>query len=168
MMADMPLASIVERINLTLESVVAPEIASPIVRGQLFAVVELLNQLPGRFDYRHDFLAEDIVRCREILAYLAEPLAAAGVAAPEEASAAARPVGLGGMSGDQLREERDRVQTAVSNALDLLHAHRENVGEVRGLQEGVLDRLMPGVLRDVGQFRRQRFDRISQREEKAP
>jgi hypothetical protein len=53
MMADTPLATIVERINRALENVVAPEVKSTIVRGQLFAVVELLNQLPGRFEYKY-------------------------------------------------------------------------------------------------------------------
>jgi hypothetical protein len=169
MMADTPLATIVERINRALENVVAPEVKSTIVRGQLFAVVELLNQLPGRFEYRHDFLGQDIARCRAMLADLVGGLAAAGLTVPEEASSSVRPVDLAGMSGDQLREERDRVESAVSVALDLVHAHKDVVGAAAGgLEKAVLDRLLEGNARDLGLFRPQRFDRISQRAPKEP
>jgi hypothetical protein len=168
MMVDTPLTSIVERINHTLENVVAPEVRSPIVRGQLFAVVELLNQLAGRFEYRHDFLAQDIHRCKEILANLINALAAAGLAVPEDMSGSARPVDLSGMSGERLREERDRIEEAVSSALDLVNAHREAIGNAEKVQKAVLDRLQEGILRDLGLFRRQRFDKISQRLQEEP
>jgi len=66
-MMDTPFTRIVEGLNHTLENVVAPEIASPIVRGQLFAVVEILNQIQGRFDYRHDLMIQDIQVGRQML-----------------------------------------------------------------------------------------------------
>ncbi len=159
----MPLASIVERINHALENVIAPEIESKIVRGQLFAVVELLNQLPGKYEYRHDLMVQDIQVGKQMLVTLIEALEKAGVETPESISTATREVDLLGMSGDPLREERSRVETAVSGALDLLDANRSGIPEAEKVEKTVLGQLGQNILRDMMLFRRQRFDKISQR-----
>ena len=101
-MTDTPLATIVERINQTLENVIAPEIESTIVRGQLFAVVELLNQLQGKYEYRHDLMVQDIQVGRQMLATLIEAFEKAGVETPQAISTATQEIDLFGMSGDQL------------------------------------------------------------------
>ena len=162
-MMDTPLTSIVERINHTLENVVAPEIESTIVRGQLFAVVELLNQLPGRFEYRHDFLVQDIHVGKQMLATLIDAFENAGLETAGEIPAAAGKVDLLGMNGDQLRAERTRVEEAVSAALDLLDAHRARIAQAEKVEKAVLGQLGQNILRDMMLFRRQRFDKISQR-----
>ncbi len=162
-MMDTPLTRIVEGINHTLENVIAPEIESPIVRGQLFAVVELLNQIQGRFDYRHDFMAQDIQAGRQMLSALIEAFEKAGVETPEAISSAAEETNLSGMSGDQLRESRDHVEAAVSAALDLLDAHRAEISQAEGVEKTVLGQLGQNILRDMMLFRPQRFDKISQR-----
>ena len=112
-MMDTPFPSIVDRLNHTLENVIAPEIDSPIVRGQLFAVVEILNQIQGRFDYRHDFMIQDIQVGGQMLATVIEALNKAGVAVPEAISGAAEEVDLLTMSAEQLRASRGRVEEAV-------------------------------------------------------
>jgi hypothetical protein len=162
-MTDTPLPTIVDRINHTLENVIAPEIESTIVRGQLFAVVELLNQLQGKYEYRHDLLVQDIQVGRQMLTTLTETFARAGVDTPETISAAAQEVELLGMSGDQLREVRSRVEAAVSDALDLLDASRSGISQVEHVEKAVLAQLGQTILRDMMLFRRQRFDKISQR-----
>ncbi len=162
-MTDTPLATIVERINQTLENVIDPEIESAIVRGQLFAVVELLNQLQGKYEYRHDLMVQDIRVGRQMLATLIEAFEKAGVETPEAISAATREVNLLGMSGDQLREVRSTVEEAVSAVLDLLNANRSRIDQAVLVEKAVLGQLGQNILRDMMLFRRQRFDKISQR-----
>jgi hypothetical protein len=162
-MMDTPFTSIVERINHTLENVVAPEIESPIVRGQLFAVVEILNQIQGRFDYRHDFMIQDIQVGRQMLATLIEAFEKDGVETPEAISEVAEEGAPAGMSGEQLREARSRVEEAVSAALDLLDAHRSEIAQAEKVEKTVLAQLGQNILRDMMLFRPQRFDKISQR-----
>jgi hypothetical protein len=162
-MKDTQLTTIVERINQTLEDVIAPEIESVIVRGQLFAVVELLNQLQGKYEYRHDLMVQDIQVGRQMLATLIEAFEKAGIETPEVISTATREVDLLGVSGDQLREVRTGVEAAVSAALDLLDANRSEISEAEKVEKAVLGRLGQNILRDMMLFRRQRFDKISQR-----
>ncbi len=162
-MMDTPFTRIVEGLNHTLENVIAPEIESTIVRGQLFAVVEILNQLQARFDYRHDLMVQDIQVGRQMLATLIEALEKAGIEMSEEVSTAVEGPDLLGASGEQLREERSRVEAAVSAALDLLDAHRSDIPEAEKVEKTVLGQLGQNILRDMMLFRRQRFDRISQR-----
>jgi hypothetical protein len=163
-MMETPLQRIVERINNSLENVIAPQIASTIVRGQLFAVVEILNQIQERFDYRHDLMFQDIQVGRQMLATLTEAFAAAGVETPEGISAAAREAEpAAGASGGELREARSRVEAAVSDALDWLDAHRARIPEAEKAEKTLVGQLGQTVLRDMMLFRPQRFDKISQR-----
>jgi hypothetical protein len=162
-MTDTPLTTIVERINQTLENVIAPEIESTIVRGQLFAVVELLNQLQGKYEYRHDLMAQDIQVGRQMLATLIDAFEKSGVETPEAISTATREVDLFGMNGDQLREVRSGVEAAVSAALDLLDANRSGIEQAERVEKAVLGQLGQNIVRDMMLFRRQRFDKISQR-----
>ena len=164
-MMDTPFTSIVERINHTLENVIAPEIESTTVRGQLFAVVEILNQIQGRFDYRHDFMIQDIQVGRQMLTTLIEAFEKAGIGTPEAISSAAEEVDLPGTSGEQLRESRSRMEEAVSTALDLLDAHRSQITQAESVEKAVLGQLGQNILRDMMLFRPQRFDKISQRVE---
>jgi hypothetical protein len=162
-MTDTPLATIVDRINQTLENVIAPEIESTIVRGQLFSVVELLNQLQGKYEYRHDLMVQDIQVGKQMLATLIEAFDKAGVETPEAISTATREVELLGMSGDQLREVRSGVEAAVSDALDLLDANRAVIKQAETVEKAVLGQVGQNILRDMMLFRVQRFDKISQR-----
>lgn len=163
-MMDTPLARIVERINHTLENVIAPEIESRIVRGQLFAVVEILNQIQNRFDYRHDLMVQDIQVGKQMLATLIEAFEAAGIEVPEAIPATAREADPApGASGEQLREGRSRVESTVSEALDLLDAHRSSIPQAEKVERTVLGQLGRNILRDMMLFRPQRFDKISQR-----
>ncbi len=162
-MMDTPFTRIVEGINHTLENVIAPEIESTIVRGQLFAVVEILNQIQGRFDYGHDLMVQEIQVGKQMLTTLIEALEKAGIEMPEEVSTAVGEVDLLGVSGEQLREARSRVEAAVSAALDLLDAHRSDIPQAEKVEKAVLGQLGQNILRNMMLFRRQRFDKISQR-----
>ena len=144
---------------------IAPEIESTIVRGQLFAVVELLNQLQGKYEYRHDLMVQDIRVGRQMLATLIEAFEKAGIETPESISTATREVDLLGMSGEQLREVRRGVEEAVSTALDLLDANRSRITEAEKVEKAVLGQLGQNIFRDMMLFRSQRFDKISQRDQ---
>jgi len=164
-MIDTPLPTIIDRLTHTLEHTIAPEIASPVVRGQLFSVVELLNQLLGKIEYRHDLVLADIDRGQQTLALLIPVLTEARVDIPEEIAAAGQPADRSRVVGDDLLAARRRTEAAVSAALDLLDRHRAAIPEADQLEARVLGMLQQGVMRDLMLFRPQRFDKISQRAE---
>jgi hypothetical protein len=133
------------------------------VRGQLFAVVELLNQLQGKYEYRHDLMVQDIQVGRQMLTTLVEAFEKSGVETSPAISTKTEEIDLFGMSGDQLREVRSGVEAAVSAALDLLDTHRSRIDQAEQVEKAVLGQLGQNILRDMMLFRRQRFDKISQR-----
>ena len=61
-------------IQQTLEEVVVPHISSPYVRGQVFAVMEILNQMQNWVEYRSDLLEDEISRARGVISPIAEAL----------------------------------------------------------------------------------------------
>jgi hypothetical protein len=100
-----------------------------------------------------------------MLATLIEAFENAAVEIPEAISSAAGEVDRVGMSGEQLRETRSRMEEAVSAALDLLDARRSEIAQAEKVEKAVLEQLGQNVLRDLMLLRPQRFDRISQRVE---
>lgn len=164
-MNETPIDTILGRINDTLENRIAPELVSPVLRGQVIAVVELLNQLAGKVEYRRDLLTEDIERARETIAMLLDVFDAARIAVPDELRAAAAPFDPATAIGGELLEARRRARASISTALELLDANRARVADADAVESRVLDRLQQGVMRDILLFRPQRFDKISQRDE---
>lgn len=61
----------------TLEQVVLPDVSSSYVRGQVFAVIDILNNLTGRLEVRSDLLEKDIQEVKEVLENVKRSLSAA-------------------------------------------------------------------------------------------
>ncbi len=96
-----------------------------------------------------------------MLGLLVEALQKAAVRVPEETASAREQVNLLGLPGERLRQERARVEAAVSSALDLLEANRDTVPDAAGLERTVLESIQAMVFRDLSLFRPHRFERIS-------
>jgi hypothetical protein len=79
-----PLNIYFKRLTDALENVVAPEIESDHVRGQVFAVVELIRQIIDRIEYKQDLINQEIELGRNTIGQIADALVDAGVDAPAE------------------------------------------------------------------------------------
>jgi len=125
--------------------------------------LSLLNQLQGKYEYRHDLMSQDIQVGRQMPATLVEAFEKSGVETPPAISTKTEEIDLFRTNGDQLREVRGGAEAAVSAALDLLDANRSRVDQAEQVEKAVLGQLVQNILRDMMLFRRQRFDKISQR-----
>jgi hypothetical protein len=94
-------------IQQTLEEVVVPCISSPYVRGQVFAVMEILNQMQNWVEYRSDLLEDEISRTREVISPIAEALKTQGLEVREAA-------------GDFFREKENLEVAFPKNGKELL------------------------------------------------
>jgi hypothetical protein len=148
-----------------LEHLVAPEIESDFVRGQVFAAIELLSQLQGRIEQRHDFVMQDVVNARETIRVLCKALEESGLRVPDE-MAAVLPQDASDLSGLQLREVRERVESALSSVLDFFHEHRADLPDPDAIERLALRHIQQGIFRDLMLFRPQRFERISRSKRK--
>ena len=72
------------RITDALEKVVAPEIESDEVRGQVFAVISLIQQVSGMIEYKHDLIEQEIKEGSDIVKNILRAVEGAGIEAPEE------------------------------------------------------------------------------------
>lgn len=164
-MIDTPLATIFARIGDALEHRIAPELDSPMLRGQVLTVVELLAQLAGKVEYRRDLLLDDIERARQVVALLVGVLDDTGVAVPDDVRAAAASFDPASAPGDELLVAKRRAKARASEALRLFESVRADVADAGDVESRVLALLAQGAMRDIMMFRPQRFDTISQREE---
>ena len=94
-------------IQQTLEEVVVPHISSPYVRGQVIAVMEILNQMQNWVEYRSDLLEDEISRARVVISSIAEVLKTLG---PEVREA----------TGDFFREKESLEAVVPKNGKELL------------------------------------------------
>ncbi|RJP16111.1 MAG: hypothetical protein C4520_19035 [Candidatus Abyssobacteria bacterium SURF_5] len=161
-----PFEIYVNRINDILEHVIAPEIESDYIRGQVFAVIELLSQLQGRIEHRHDFIVQDIESGRETIRMLISALSTAGVPVPADICGAAQPLNFLEMTGLQLRDERERIERTLSKALDIVHERRSEISDPEAIERAALEQIQQGIFRDLMLFRPQRFERISRSKRK--
>lgn len=150
----------IKRLIAALEQVVAPEIESDAVRGQLYAVVDLLNQLSGKIEYQPGIIAQDIEDARAILKAVIEAALAAGVETPPE------------LAGLQKEIEDDkasfglplkfRMEEAVCAAIDLLHDNGEKLGpEAAAIDKKMREYLVKVTTRGLGLMKPPMLDRIS-------
>ncbi len=165
-MLDMPFSRIIEGLNYSLENVIAPEIESPIAKGQLFAVVEILNQIKGRFDHKFELVVEDIKVSQKALATLIETLSAASVEIPSEYHSNTEAIDLAAMTGEELREKRNQLEIIVSGALDLLDAHRADIPDAQKVEHAVFMQFGATIFRNMLLVGKYRFDKITQADKK--
>lgn len=101
----------------TLRERVLPDVGSSFARGQLFAVVDVLNNLRDRIETRCALHEADALAASQALAAVAEALRAvddAGGAAGLEAALAATAPGAGGSPGERASALRGLVSEALA------------------------------------------------------
>jgi hypothetical protein len=149
------------RLQNTLEQVVAPEIEDDAVRGQLYAVSDLLNQLGGKIEYNRDLIAVEVREAAKMLARVLAVMEGQGVSSPEELakinaelSAGARPIEL------KLQAE---AEEAVCRAIDHFHANRNKMlsGTVSALDKELRDYMLKAATREIALVKPPQMEKIS-------
>ncbi len=153
-----------KRIFYTLEHVIAPEVDDDFARGQVFAVISLLEQLASHVEFKRDLIEKDIRMGVKVLEGVLEALGEAGVEPPEELAEYME--GLDSMPVN-LRA-RDRMEEMISLAVELLH---DNASRLDAARAGELDRMVRDYItkiatRDLGLLKPPRIDQISRPQKK--
>jgi len=142
----------VSRINYTLEHLIAPEIESDYMQGEIFAIMELLNQLVPRLEYRHDLLLEDIDRMKGIIDTVIKAFSRSNIEVPEEIEAAVK-IETQGITGKPLKEIYDQLESIASEAIDLLHKNKNRIENAQEFEKNILQQVTQGIFRDISLFR---------------
>jgi hypothetical protein len=139
-----------QRISHALEHVVAPQIESEYLRGQLLAAVFLLDQLTDRIDYKPDLIRQEIQDGCETMRMVVSVLMENGASPPDELKDFLKEVEPG--TYESSLEFRNRCDGMLSMAIDLFYAHRTRLDpSVEYEVEGVLlEHLNAVASRDVG------------------
>jgi len=151
------------RITQTLEHVIAPEIESDYARGQVFAVINLIDQLARRIEYKSELISREIeagfrtvssiVRALEPRTDIPEDLASfAGGEPPSGKDIAAR----------------DAVDEMLCRAIELYFACKDNIeGEASKEVDEVIRAHITGLAtRDLGLLKPPDFSKISRSSKK--
>jgi len=149
------------RLQTTLEQVVAPEIEDDAVRGQLYAVVDLLNQLGGKIEYKRDLIAVEVAAGRAMLERVLAEMERAGADSPAELSAFVRELGAG-TRPVELKLQRE-VEEKLCRAIDHFHAHKDKLGPELALRldRELRDYMLKAATREMGQVKPPQLERIS-------
>ncbi len=154
----------VTRINYTLENLIAPQIQSDFIRGQVSAIMELLNQLTSRLEYRHELLLEDIERFRGILQTVIETLSNHKIHIQTDLLRQAE-VQTIGKYGKQLRDIYDRMEAAASNAINLLYENRDKIKNAKEVEHHILRQIASGIIRDVMLFKPEMMVEVAKKQQ---
>jgi len=139
-----------KRITNSLELVVAPEIESDFIRGQVLAAVFLLDQLAEKVDYKPGLIDQEIAMDRETLAKIAEAFNAVGVEAPDEAKAI-----LDESAAEPTLNLRNQCDQALSIAIENFFQNRAQLSPEDALElDGhIVAHFKKISLRNLGMFR---------------
>lgn len=145
----------------TLEHVIAPEIESDRVRGQVFAVIDLIQQLADRIEYKHELVMQDIEMGSDMIRRIVRAVEEAEGDAPEELRAFLKKLDEGSAgSGLVLRQ---KVEEMLCLAIDFFHDDRSRMepaaaGEV---DSQIRDYIWKITGRDLGLMKPPLLDQIS-------
>lgn len=156
-----------KRIFYTLEHVIAPEVESDFARGQVFAVISLLEQLGSQIEYKRDIIEKDMKTGAGILREVVSALKDAGAEPPSELAKYMDGLESGGPVS---LAARDRLEEMISLAIDFFHEkgsklESQKASEVDGL---VRDFITKTATRDLGLLKPPRIDQISRPKKKEP
>ncbi|OGP61122.1 MAG: hypothetical protein A2V67_09040 [Deltaproteobacteria bacterium RBG_13_61_14] len=150
-----------KRITQALEKVVAPEIESDRVRGQVFAVINLIEQLAEKIEYKPALIQQEIEMGSETFRRVVQAVEKGVGDVPKDLQAFLQELerpdpgqGLG---------FRDRVEEMLCQAIDFFYAHRGRLEpaaalEVDGLIRGYITKI---TTRDLGLLKPPNIEKIS-------
>ncbi|HUT56091.1 MAG TPA: hypothetical protein VM658_22055 [bacterium] len=147
------------RLMQTLEKVVAPEIESDQVRGQLYAVVDLINQLSAKIEYKPGIIGQDIKDGREIMKTLLSAMESAGIETPAELSAFFSEL----ESAAPALPLKFKTEEMVCATLDHFHARKDKLGQAgaAALDKKIREYLLKITTRDLGLMKPPMLEKIS-------
>jgi hypothetical protein len=142
-----------QKITHTLEHVIAPQIESDYLRGQLLAAVFLLDQLTDRVDYRADLLAQEIEGSCETILRIVEALDEGGGEVPGDLRAFVSEIDQGDRGGDLAF--RSRCDQMLCSAIDSLFANRDKLdpASAHAVDGLILGHLTQIAGRDLGMYK---------------
>ncbi len=158
----------VDRINHTLEQVIVPKLDDPFARAQAYAVVEMLNQMVGKIDYKPEILKQQIEANRKKLEEIADKIKAAGLGLPEDLDEyLKRDVYEGLLSGAQWLRARDESDAMLCKAIDAGMDAKDKLGPeaYHELEQGLLKFFTNTSYRDIGMMKPPNIQRIYGRQE---
>jgi len=130
----------------TLRERVLPDLGSPFARGQLFAVVDVLNNLRDRIETRCALLEADAVAASQALSAVAAALHAAG----DAAGAASLEAALAAAGADTAGSPEERAAALRGLVREALAACPGHSPAARAAAEGALrGYLVSQAIRDV-------------------
>lgn len=150
-----------KRIMLALDRGIAPKIESDALRGQVYAVVDLLNQLTGRIEYKRELLDQEIRTGAEILEKILTGLESEGISAPDDLAAFVKELGENSAgSGPGLGRE---VEERICRAIDVFHAQKDKMSAEQkiALDQAIRDYILKAATRDLGLTKPPNIDKIS-------
>jgi len=153
----MTVEAYLKRLTSTLENAIAPELESDRTRGQVFAVIGLLDQLATRIEYKPGLLAEEI----DSGVALAREVAAAIGGGSEALMALLREVETQGPGRDL--PALARVDEMLSLAIEEFFAAGDgmSVADRARTDQLIRDHLTRIATRDLGLTKPPNFEKIS-------
>lgn len=148
------------RIMHTLEQVVVPEVESDYARGQVYAVIDLLNQLTGKIEYKSDLISQEIEMGSKMLATVIREMETVAPA-PDDLKKFLDELGSDKTKMDLgLRNRLDEMQCL---AIDFFNANRAKLEPEAALEvDGMIrDHITRITTRDLGMMKPPRIDKIS-------
>ena len=148
-----------KRITQALDKVVAPEIESDRVRGQVFAVINLIEQLAEKIEYKPALIQQEIEMGSETFRRVVQAVEKGVGDVPKDLQAFLQELDRSG----QGLGFRDRVEEMLCQAIDFFYAHRGRLEpaaalEVDGLIRGYITKI---TTRDLGLLKPPNIEKIS-------
>lgn len=150
-----------KRLTDALENVVAPEIESDYVRGQVFAVVDLIRQLIDRIEYKQELITQEIQITSDSVKKMLEALEQAGCDVPDELRLFTTSLEGGSIGkGLALRNKTDEI---FCKALELFHQNLDKMPPetAKEVDKAIRDNIMKVVGRDLGLMKPPMIEKIS-------
>lgn len=149
-----------KRLTHALEKVIAPEVEDDRVRGQVFAVVNLLEQLGTRIEYKPGLIREDLESNLKTATEVTARMKEAG--AEPEAELARLLSDLAGAESVDLKT-RALSEEALSRAIELFFRERSRLepSAAASLEKFIRAHLTKIATRDLGLTKPPNFDKIS-------
>jgi hypothetical protein len=142
-----------QKITHTLEHVIAPQIESDYLRGQLLAAVFLLDQLTDRIDYKADLIAQEVGSGFETIEKVVQALDDRGVEVPGDLRAFVSEIDEGERGADLAF--RSRCDQMLCSAIDSFFANRDKLdpASVHAVDGAILGHLTRIAGRDLGMYK---------------
>jgi hypothetical protein len=121
-----------------LAKVVLPSVDSAFARIQLSYAIDMLNQLQNRMEYRTDVIKDDYTAAKSMLDLVCTALTRNHIEVPEEIISNASPASFAQEPTPNLSEALTQVETALTQALDLMYEEKEKIKNFSDIEKQIL------------------------------